>query len=81
MLMALHPKVQAKCQNELSEVIGEKPPTIEDMKDLKYVMATVMEIQRYCVLKSKILTKMLRRKNSEILQINDASSKCSKIVL
>ena len=46
MLMALHPKIQAKCQNELSEVIGEKPPTIEDMKDLKYTMATVMEIQR-----------------------------------
>jgi hypothetical protein len=47
MLMALHPKVQGKCQNELSEVIGERTPTIEDMTDLKYIMATVMEIQRY----------------------------------
>ena len=49
MLMALHPKVQTKCQNELSEIIGEKPPTIEDMKDLKFIMATVMEIQRYSI--------------------------------
>ena len=44
-------------------------------------ISSFVEFQRWWVLKSKIFTKMLRGKNWEILQINDASSKCSKIVL
>ena len=47
MLMALNQKVQEKCQKEINDFIGEKEPTIEDMTNLKYVMATLMEIQRY----------------------------------
>ena len=46
MFMALHPDVQDKCQVEISDQIGSRYPTIEDMKDLPYVMATLNEIQR-----------------------------------
>ena len=45
--MALHPEVQEKCQKEIDEVLGSKLPTIEDVNKLTYVMATLMEIQRY----------------------------------
>ena len=45
--MSLNLEVQAKCQNELNEVIGDKTPTIDDMNNLPYIMATLMEIQRY----------------------------------
>ena len=38
MLMALHPKVQSKCQDEIVEIIGDKPPTIEDTSDLKNII-------------------------------------------
>jgi cytochrome P450 len=47
MLMALHPEVQEKCQNELDEVLGSRNPTIDDMSKLVYIMATLMEIQRF----------------------------------
>ena len=50
MLMALHPEVQEKCQKEIDEVLGSKSPTIEDINELTYVMATIMEIQRYSVI-------------------------------
>ena len=46
MLMALHSEVQIKCQKELDEILGDKPPTIDDMSSLDYIMATLMEIQR-----------------------------------
>ena len=49
MFMALHPEVQARCQKELDEVLGSKPPTIVDMNRLNYIMATLMEIQRCAV--------------------------------
>ena len=47
MLMALHPDVQKKCQNELDETLGEKPPTMDDMNNLNYIMATINEIMRF----------------------------------
>ena len=46
MLMALHPEVQTRCQSELDETLGERPLTIEEMSNLNYIMATLMEIQR-----------------------------------
>ena len=49
MLMALHPEVQVKCQKEIDEGLGQKPPTIEDMNRLTYVTATLMEIQRFAM--------------------------------
>nr|AKH03506.1 cytochrome P450 3041B1 [Paracyclopina nana] len=48
MLMALYPKVQQKCQKEIDEILGgSRLPTIDDMPKLVYVMATLMEIQRF----------------------------------
>ena len=47
MLMALHSEVQIKCQKELDEFLGDKPPTIDDMSSLNYIMATIMEITRF----------------------------------
>ena len=49
MLMALHPEVQRKCQDELDEILGQKAPTIEDMNNVNYIMATLMEIQRFAM--------------------------------
>ena len=49
MLMALHPEVQTRCQTELDEILGEKPLTIDEMSQLDYIMATLMEIQRFSV--------------------------------
>ena len=46
MFMALHPEVQTECQKELDDVLGDKPPTIDDMSSLNYIMATLLEIQR-----------------------------------
>ena len=47
MLMALHSDVQEKCQNEVDIILGTRNPTIADMPQLVYVMATIMEIQRF----------------------------------
>ena len=46
MFMILNPNVQEKCQAEVSDLIGSRSPSIEDAKDLPYVMATLLEIQR-----------------------------------
>ena len=47
MLMALHPEVQTKCQTEIDQHLGEKLPTIDEISKLNYIMATLMEIQRF----------------------------------
>ena len=47
--MALHPEVQTKCQTELDDALGEKPLTIDEMSNLNYIMATLMEIQRFSI--------------------------------
>ena len=46
MYMALNPDVQAKCQIEIHEILGEKSPSIEDYGKLSYNVATCLEIQR-----------------------------------
>ena len=46
MFMILNPNVQEKCQAEINDQIGTRSPSIEDPKDLPYVMATLLEIQR-----------------------------------
>ena len=46
LMMCLNPNVQAKCQSEVQEKIGSRSPTIDDIVDLPYVLATLMEIQR-----------------------------------
>ena len=49
MFMTLFPEVQEKCRKEINEEIGIKPPTIDDVQKLPYVMATLMEIQRMAI--------------------------------
>ena len=44
--MALNPSVQKKVQAEIDEVLGPKPPAIEDISQMNYTMATLMELQR-----------------------------------
>ncbi len=46
LFMAVNPKVQEKCQEEIDRVLGSRNPAISDMSQLVYVMATIMEIQR-----------------------------------
>ena len=48
--MALHLDVQQKCQAEIDEKIGSRPPTIEDVPNLPYVMASLMETQRLSIM-------------------------------
>lgn len=47
MLMSLHPEVQTKCQKEVDNHLGEKLPTIDEMNNLPYIVATLMEVQRF----------------------------------
>ena len=48
--MALHPDSQQKCQAEIDEKIGSRSPTIEDVPNLPYVMASLMETQRLSIM-------------------------------
>ena len=48
--IALHPEIQQKCQIEIDEEIGSRPPTIEDVPNLPYVMACLMETQRLSIM-------------------------------
>jgi cytochrome P450 len=61
MMMALHPDVQIKCQNELDEVLGEKPPTMDDMNSLNYIMATINEIMRFSMVAESSLPHRLTK--------------------
>ena len=48
MILALHPEVQKRVQNELDLVIGkDRYPEFEDENDLPYTVATVAEIYRH----------------------------------
>ena len=49
MFMALYPEVQRKCQDEIDDILGQKHPAIDDMSRMTYIMATLMEIQRYSI--------------------------------
>ena len=44
--MALYPQIQKKCQAEIEDKIGSRPPTMDDAPHLPFVMACVMETQR-----------------------------------
>ncbi|KAJ8246459.1 hypothetical protein GJAV_G00268040 [Gymnothorax javanicus] len=46
LLMAKYPHIQAQVQEELSRVIGEKEPRMEDRRNLPYTDAVIHEIQR-----------------------------------
>ena len=61
MFMALYPEVQKKCQSEIDEVLGQKLPTIDDISSLTYVMATLMEIQRYSLVAQGSLPHYLKQ--------------------
>lgn len=49
LLLAINSEVQTKCQYELDEFLDEKAPGIDDMSKLNYIMATLMEIQRFSI--------------------------------
>ena len=46
LFMTIHPNVQSQCKAEIFEQIGSRPPCIDDVQKLPYVMATIMEVQR-----------------------------------
>ena len=48
LLMALHPDVQVKVQEEIDRVIGkDNYPTMDDSNEMPYTMAVINEIYRY----------------------------------
>jgi cytochrome P450 len=42
-LIAMHPEVDAALQRELDEVLGDRPPTVADIPQLRYTEMVVME--------------------------------------
>lgn len=46
LFMIEHPDVQQKCQQEIEEILGDKPIEYADRGKLPYVDATIMETQR-----------------------------------
>ncbi|KAJ8362803.1 hypothetical protein SKAU_G00116340 [Synaphobranchus kaupii] len=46
LLMAKYPHIQDRVQEELSQVIGEREPRVEDRRNLPYTDAVIHEIQR-----------------------------------
>nr|AIL94133.1 cytochrome P450 CYP3041A2 [Tigriopus japonicus] len=46
MFMALNPDVQERCFQEIKQIIGNAPPRLDHMKELNYVHATMLEVQR-----------------------------------
>ncbi|KAJ8362790.1 hypothetical protein SKAU_G00116210 [Synaphobranchus kaupii] len=47
LLMAKYPHIQDQVQEELSRVIGEREPRVEDRRNLPYTDAVIHEIQRW----------------------------------
>eukprot|EP00927_Polykrikos_kofoidii_P076713 TRINITY_DN73751_c0_g1_i1.p1 TRINITY_DN73751_c0_g1~~TRINITY_DN73751_c0_g1_i1.p1 ORF type:complete len:546 (+),score=73.27 TRINITY_DN73751_c0_g1_i1:89-1726(+) len=47
LLMANHPKVQAKAQEEIDSVCGGKPVTMEDQEKMPYINACIKECMRW----------------------------------
>ena len=45
--MTLHPNIQARAQAEIDTVIKDRVPTIEDLEDLPYTTAVVLETLRW----------------------------------
>ena len=44
--MITHPEIQVRVQAEIDEVLGDRPPSLEDRGELSLTEATIMEIQR-----------------------------------
>ena len=48
MLMAIHPEIQEKAQDEIDQLLeGERLPTLADQDDLPYISALLKEIYRW----------------------------------
>ncbi|KAJ8362802.1 hypothetical protein SKAU_G00116330 [Synaphobranchus kaupii] len=47
LLMAKYPHIQDQVQEELSQIIGEREPRLEDRRNLPYTDAVIHEIQRW----------------------------------
>jgi len=45
-LLSLHPQVRRRLQEELSEVLGERPPTFQDLPNLRYTRMVIEEVMR-----------------------------------
>ena len=43
--MITHPEIQVRVQAEIDEVLGDRPPSLEDRGELSLTEATIMEIQ------------------------------------
>ena len=66
MFMVLHSDVQKKCQDEIHENIGTKPPSMDDIPNLPYIAATIMEIQRMSLTAPGTLQHKLRTDQGSI---------------
>ena len=44
-----HPEVVKRAQQELQDVLGNDPPSLEDIDKLEYVRCIVKEVLRWCV--------------------------------
>ena len=73
--MALHPDVQAKCQAEIRDEIGSRPPTMDDLSKLTYALATLNEIQRLSVVAPGSLAHVLT-KDSLCARVRGCSCAC-----
>ena len=49
LLMTEYPEIQQRCQDEIDDVVGYKPIAYADRGKLKYVDATLMEVQRLAI--------------------------------
>ena len=48
--MIKQPEIQTRVQQEIDEVLGDRPPSLDDRGQLNYTEATIMEIQRICAI-------------------------------
>jgi hypothetical protein len=46
-MLVQHPDIQARLYHEISSMIGERLPSIADIKDLPYLQAVIAEVLFY----------------------------------